>query len=50
MQNAFGQGRTGHCHFLWNLKDIFRGIEAFFNISILFESIFREIEVFFKVM
>jgi hypothetical protein len=30
--------------------DIFREIEAFVKILILFEGIFREIEAFFKVM
>jgi hypothetical protein len=55
----FGQGLTGHCgnaaiaarlvfenerHF----KNIFSEIEAFVNISILFEGIFKEIEAFFN--
>jgi hypothetical protein len=34
----------------WHFKDIFRKIEAFVQISILFEGIFREIEASFKVM
>jgi hypothetical protein len=34
----------------WLLKDIFREIEAFVKISILFQGIFREIEDSFGVM
>jgi hypothetical protein len=34
----------------WHYEDIFREIEAFVKISIVFEGIFREIEAFFKVM
>jgi hypothetical protein len=34
----------------WHFKDIFRGIEAYLKISILFEGSSREIQAYLKVM